>query len=94
MSWDGRGRLLATLGGTMSGGNMSRPHNKSKTITAPIPLGTYRHFFDSPEAYNAAMEKADRYDKKGLPRRAHRIRLNIDGMKLGRNDDHRTTEES
>jgi len=38
----------------------------------------YRRYFDTEEKYEAAMEKADALESKGLKNRAWRVRLNLD----------------
>lgn len=40
----------------------------------------FRHFFASRAEYKKAMARAIELERKGCPRRAWRVRLNIDGV--------------
>jgi len=65
---------------------MPAHHKRSEAGVAANPHSgpvagdaSYRHYFVSAEAYQAAMALAARLESKGMPRRAWRVRLNIDG---------------
>ena len=52
----------------------------SHHIRTPWAQRGFRHFFESREQYLKAMARAIELEKKGCPRRAWRVRLNIDGV--------------
>ena len=41
--------------------------------------GSYRAYFETPQAYQDAMKVAADLERRGMPRRAWRVRLNLDG---------------
>lgn len=62
------------VGHGLSKRNANDPHG------GPMPGdASFRLYFVSAEAYQAAMKKAAQLEAKGLMRRAWRVRLNLDG---------------
>lgn len=66
---------------------MPAHHKRSETGVAANPHAgpvvgdaSYRNYFVTAEQYQAAMALAARLEAKGMPRRAWRVRLNIDGQ--------------
>lgn len=67
-----------------SGEGVGRRLAPVKTDPHAGPQGgdaTFRYYFDSPEEYLAAMKLAASLEARGLPRRAWRVRLNLDKVR-------------
>ena len=63
---------------------MAAPHHKGGPHSGPSKNDkVYRLYFPSDEAYLDAMDKARLLEQKKMHRRAWRVRLNLDNMKLG-----------
>ena len=76
--------------------------NPNDAHGGPMPGdASFRFYFVSAEAYQAAMKKAAQLEAKGLMRRAWRVRLNLDGpqpvylptMKIEEYTEEKTEEE-
>ena len=60
-------------------------HHKNGTLNFDPHAGptvgdkSYEYYFVSPQDFRAAMQKAKELEKRGMYRRAWRVRLNLDG---------------
>ena len=55
-------------------------HHKDPHAGPMVGDKSFEYYFASPMDFHAAMKKAKELEKKGMYRRAWRVRLNLDGV--------------